>query len=106
MQAEGFVIDPMKAQTLRLGQTGAIRNILKSYAEYLTVWAERVNEGVIQRRRPPKSMLRCTDLDPFYESYLQAHLLQLLQLQLKHSRTFHLSLLRYPSPRFLSRLLP
>ena len=62
-QAEGFVIDPMEAPTLRSGETGAIRKILKLYAEYVTLWAERNNKGVIPRRRAPKSMLRCTDLD-------------------------------------------
>ena len=46
MQSEGFVIDPMEAPTLRSGETGAIKKVL-------TLWAERVNDGVI----------RCTDLD-------------------------------------------
>ena len=36
---------------------------LKEYGEYVTIWAECVNEGVIPRRRVPKTMLRWTDLD-------------------------------------------
>ena len=62
-QADGFIVDPMIAPTLRSGETGAIRKILKEYAEYVRVWTERINEGVIPRRRAPKTMLRCTDLD-------------------------------------------
>ena len=62
-QADGIVVDPMIAPTLRSGETGAIRKFLKEYAEYVTVWAERVNEGVIPRRRAPRTMLRCADLD-------------------------------------------
>ena len=44
-QAEGFIVDPMIAPTLRSGETGAIRKFLKDYAEYVTVWTERINEG-------------------------------------------------------------
>ena len=62
-QADGFIVDPMIAPTLRSGETAAIRKFLKDYAEYVTVWTERVNEGVIPRRRAPKTMLRCADLD-------------------------------------------
>ena len=58
-----LVVDPMIAPTLRSGETGAIRKFLKEYAEYDTVWAERVNERVIPRRRAPKTMLRCADFD-------------------------------------------
>ena len=61
-QADGFIVDPMIAPTLRSGETGAIRKFLKEYAEYVTVWTERINEGVIPRRRAPKMMLRCADL--------------------------------------------
>ena len=60
---DSFVIDPMEAPTLRSRETGAIRKFLKEYAEYVTIWAERENKGVIPRRRAPKTMLRCTDLD-------------------------------------------
>ena len=51
MQPEGFVIDPMEAPTLCSGETGAIQIFLKSYAEYVTIWAKRIKEGVIPRRR-------------------------------------------------------
>ena len=62
-QAAGFIVDPMVAPTLKSGETGAIRKFLKEYTEYVTVWTERVNEGVIPRRRAPKTTLRCADLD-------------------------------------------
>ena len=62
-QADGFNVDLMMVPTLRSGKTGAIRKFLKEYAEYVTVWTERINEGVIPRRRAPKTMLRCADLD-------------------------------------------
>ena len=62
-QADGFVVDPRIAPTLKSGETGAIRRFLKEYAEYVRVWTERINEGVIPRRRAPKTMLRCTDLE-------------------------------------------
>jgi hypothetical protein len=62
-QADGFIVDPMIAPILRSGETGAIRKFLKDYAEYVTIWNERINEGVIPRRRAPKTMLRCADLD-------------------------------------------
>ena len=62
-QADGFIVDPMVAPTLKSGETGAIRKFLKEYTEYVTVWTERINEGVIPRRRAPKTMLRCADLD-------------------------------------------
>ena len=43
-QADGFIVDPMIAPTLRSGETGVIRKFLKEYAEYVAVWTERVNE--------------------------------------------------------------
>ena len=38
MQADGFVVNPMIAPTLRSGETGAIRKVLKEYAEFVAVW--------------------------------------------------------------------
>ena len=35
-QADGFVVDPMIAPTLRSGETEVIRKFLKEYAEYVT----------------------------------------------------------------------
>ena len=40
-QADGFIVDPMIAPTLRSGETGAIWKFLKEYDECVTVWTER-----------------------------------------------------------------
>ena len=63
MATKGFIFDPVESPLLTSADVPSIRQFLKQYQEYQTVWAERVQEGVIARTRKPKSVLRCTDPD-------------------------------------------
>ena len=63
MATKGFIFDPVESPLLTSADVPSIREFLKQYQEYQTVWAERVAEGVITRARKPKSVLRCTDPD-------------------------------------------
>jgi len=63
MATKGFIFDPVESPLLKSADVPSIREFLKQYQEYQTVWAERVSEGAISRARKPKSVLRCTDPD-------------------------------------------
>ena len=63
MATKGFIFDPVESPLLTSADVPSIREFLKQYQEYQTVWAERVSEGVISRVRKPKSVLRCIDPD-------------------------------------------
>ena len=62
MADKAYFFDPVDSPTLMLADVSAIREFIRQYQEYKTVWAERVAEGVAKTRKP-KSVLQCTDPD-------------------------------------------